>query len=398
MLSTSNLFLIWWLSIKRNVLLAVGGLTIFGLFVVFSVGYSASEKLGAGSLLFFGKQLVAVVVGVFLMLLASVIDFKNIKKYCEYGFYFCVFLLVVVLFIGNETKGAKRWIGIGFGTIQPSEILKPFYTLFIAKIFVEWNETKDSKYLLQAITTHVLVCILFFLEPDFGMVLTYSIIFGSCFFLSNIPMTKFFSVLGITIMILASVAFSLDHVRFRVVSFFFGGNADNYQTGLALSAVKSGGFFGIGFSESKLKYILPDAHNDFIFAIICEEFGSLMAIVLLGVYLFLIYEILIYSLDLNEKLENVARVEMYQNYKHNKSLYLYKRELLFCQIFLISSVCLIFFEVFVNSCTSLSLIPTKGMTLPFVSYGGSSMVSHLIIIGLILNFSKKRFHFLPIIS
>lgn len=389
---------LWWVGLRKPTFILSNIILLFGLLTVFSVGYSASEKLHISSITFFAKQVVFCIIGYFLMFVVSCQDQKTIIKISRIGFVTCIILLVAVLFLGGSIKGAKRWIHIGFMTIQPSEILKPFYVIILSYLFTIWSATRNNKYIIACIVLHIIACVLFFLEPDFGMILTFTTIISVLFYISHVHFKRI-AILGIVgLVITLTVALSLEHVRFRIKNFFHSNQGDNYQTDLAIDAIKDGGFFGKGFGESKLKFILPDSHNDFIFAIICEEFGSIIALLLILCYLLILYENFLFVLDSDDELKKIMKVKSYERHAQNSLLDQYIFDIVFSRNVTIATVMLIFFETSVNSAVSLHLIPTKGMTLPLVSYGGSSLLSHLILLGFLLAFTRKKYRFYSNIS
>ena len=375
------MFYSWFKDIRKSILMPTIYLMIFGVVMSFSLSYSVSQKLETGDFYFFYKHCFFVFVGFSLMIFFSIIDIKKIMSISFFSYGICILMLLLVLAITSGVKGANRWIDLGFISIQPSEILKPFFIIMHSLLIAKYREKNDINYVFVSCIIFLFVIILFGLEPDYGMIIIYTATLGVQILFSEI---KFRNILFIGIgllflLILLSLTFS--HVKFRILTFLGLGEGDNYQLNIALRAINEGGFFGNGTGMSKLKNLLPDAHNDFIFAVIGEEIGGFGYLMLIGFYFTIFISVLLY-ISYNNKIINTHIFTSDDSFSIDE--YYLKR------LISISIITMFFVAFTINSFVSLGLFPTKGMTLPFVSYGGSSIMSHSIMIGILLNTTKTN--------
>jgi cell division protein FtsW len=413
MITRKNPLFFWINSLHKVTFFTVLTLILIGVIASFSLSYATSEKVGLKGITFFSKHVIFTGVAILIMIILSMQSINTLKWICFIAIFAVLFAIIATLF-GVEIKGARRWISFGKFSLQPSEFLKPFYIYIISLMFANLEALKLKQESLKThyfliFGLHILVNLLLFLQPDFGMILTFNILFLALFYI-NVSSIKNFLLGGLFLGCCAGlVGFFLEHVKFRIKTFFFG--LENYQSKLAFEAIQSGGFFGRGFAESKLKFTLPEAHNDFIFAILIEEFGFIFALILGLMFLFLVFSNFLYIFDFKEKLikmfskinytssttdENTICNLIKKNYKQQtgkKYLNIYI-DFLFSRNFIFLTSVLLMFEFFLNASVSLNLVPTKGMAMPFISYGGSSLIAHGILIGLLLSFNRKRYFFL----
>ncbi len=270
----------------------------------------------------------------------------------------------MVLFFGSETKGAKRWISIVGFTLQPSEFAKTFFVIFNAFLLQKlYYERTLVKYGISAALYFFIVCLLL-MQPDLGMTITFTLLWAAQLFTYGLPLV-FIYILGFAAVIGAVFAYiAFPHVEDRINRFLDSGEK-NYQAERSIDAFINGSFFGTGPGNGVVKKFIPDAHTDFVFAVVGEEYGIFSCAVLLIIFTYLITRIVKRALD-------------------EEDLFVY---LSLCGLMMQFTI-----QVIVNIGVSLRLLPTKGMTLPFISYGGSSMMSMAICFGLILAFTKKKYH------
>lgn len=291
----------------------------------------------------------------------SLIPINNLRKILNIIAISFLLLLALVPLLGYEVKGATRWINLKFFSIQPSEILKgPILCLFswFCYLFIK---TGKSLYMFLFILIILFVSALLLLQPDIGTLMLYlsSFFLLIILYLRNI---KLFFILGFFgALLLAFAYFTFDHVSLRIDKFF--SSESSPQVARSLSAIIGGGFFGVGLGEGQLKYSIPESHNDFIFAILIEEFG-----IFFGLFIALLYPIFFFLIK--------------QILKSQPNLFIQNTTFSLCFILCI--------QAFINIGSSIDLIPPTGMTLPFISYGGSSMLSYAIIFGTLINFSKNE--------
>jgi len=353
----------WWWTLDSISLALILGIVMIGALLITTASPPVAEKLKLNSFYFVHRQFVFLVLALIIMITTAALSEKNLKRLVLLGFLVCIALMCIVLFKGDEVKGARRWLSIAGVSIQPSEILKTLYIFLIGLVLSE----KFSKEAFPAFTIcviiHAIVCGLLILQPDFGMVITYTTVLAGQFFLAGLSIWWIVIVGLVGTIACVTAYFTLPHVAKRVDTFLNPDGNENYQVEKSIESYVNGGFFGKGPGEGTVKTHLPDSHTDFIFAVAGEEFGSIMTAVMMLVFLSLIL----------------------------RGLYLlYKEQNLF-KIYVCAGIIILFaLQTVFNIGVTLHIFPTKGMTLPFVSYGGSSVISFAICFGIFLNFTKKK--------
>ena len=312
------------------------------------------------SILLIIKHIIFLSISIFALIFLALLPKNDLRKILNIMCMFFILLLLIVPIFGYEIKGATRWINFKFFSIQPSELLKgPIICMFSWFCYL-YIKSNNKIYLFINFTMIFVVIILLLIQPDIGTLLIYISIISLTLIL-YFRNLKLFILLGfIGVFFLLITYFFFDHVAYRIDNFLDG---DNSQVSKSLSAIKTGGIFGVGLGEGQLKYLIPESHNDFIFAILIEEFG-----VLFGLFLAFLYPV--FFILTRKSITNPSN--------------LFISNTIFSLCFL---MCL---QAFVNIGSSIKLIPPTGMTLPFISYGGSSMLSYAIIFGTVINFSKNE--------
>ena len=312
------------------------------------------------SILLIIKHIIFLSISIFALIFLALLSKNDLRKILNIMCIFFILLLLIVPIFGYEIKGATRWINFKFFSIQPSELLKgPIICMFSWFCYL-YIKSNNKIYLFINFTMIFVVIILLLIQPDIGTLLIYISIISLTLIL-YFRNLKLFILLGfIGVFFLLITYFFFDHVAYRIDNFLDG---DNSQVSKSLSAIKTGGIFGVGLGEGQLKYLIPESHNDFIFAILIEEFG-----VLFGLFLAFLYPV--FFILTRKSITNPSN--------------LFISNTIFSLCFL---MCL---QAFVNIGSSIKLIPPTGMTLPFISYGGSSMLSYAIIFGTVINFSKNE--------
>ena len=360
-----NIGFTWWRTVDRYILSGILGLMTIGLVLVMAASPTVAERIGLSYFHFIQKQVLYVIMGLLIMFVVSSFDPITVRRLSFLGFIVFFVLLIGVDLFGFETKGAKRWIYLGGISIQPSELLKPFFAVLTAWIITRRN--MDNKFPGFTIATIIFALIAFLLirQPNFGMTLTMGVIWFTQMIIGglNIFIIGGLGVLGI-IGIIGAYHY-LPHVQNRINTFLNTSEAgDNYQTEKSLEAFQNGGIFGTGPAQGKIKEIIPDAHTDFIFSVAGEEFGLIFCLIIIAIYGFIIFRCL------------------YRAYGDKD---------LFVLLAVTGLTMQIFFQAAVNRGVATNLLPNTGMTLPFVSYGGSSMLSVSLVVGMILCFTRKKF-------
>jgi len=296
---------------------------------------------------------------VIIILLSQQSD-KNIRRFALFGFIVLLILLASLLFFEYEVKGAKRWLKLYSFSFQPSEVIKPFFI-----ILTSWGiaqSIQGRKYFLAAtFNFFILLIALVLMQPDLGMTILIASTFFCQLFIAGLPILLV--IYGVLLIFSVSILayFFLDHVKNRIDSFL--GNADTYQIDLSLMAFKSGGIFGKGPGQGILKEKIPDANTDFIFAVAGEELGFIFCSIIILLILTIIIRLLLKLLKMQDP---------------------------FIIISIVGLTCCFGLQSLINIFSSLSIIPTKGMTLPYISYGGSSMISSSILFGFLLALTKNK--------
>ena len=306
------------------------------------------------------KHIIYLSISLFSLIFISLLSKNDLRKILNILCLIFIIILIFVPLLGYEIKGATRWISFSFFSIQPSELLKGPSICMISWFCYLYLKTNNFFYLFINFIITAVIFILLLLQPDIGTLLVYISVF-SLILILYFRNLKLFVLLGFTgLFVIIIVYFSFDHVAYRINDFLDG---DNLQVSKSLSAIKTGGIFGVGLGEGQLKYSIPESHNDFIFSILIEEFG-----VLFGLFVAFLYPV--FFILTRRSILSPSN--------------LFISNTIFSLCFL---MCL---QAFVNIGSSIKLIPPTGMTLPFISYGGSSMLSYAIIFGTVINFSKNE--------
>ena len=359
----------WWKNINKTVLLLIVILFGFGLFFsLVSTSLIASDKLNTNSYYFFIKHIFFIGIGIFLLIFFSSLNHNNLIKISLILFVLSFFFLFLVSFIGVEVKGSKRFLDIIFlPRFQPIELIKPFLIVIIA--YVLSYENKKNIYFKYFLSFLIIIPVILLLinQPDIGQSLLLFLTWLSLIFVSGINLVIFFIFFGIILTVLIAVIFffpnKFGYVLIRLKSFFDPLSGNSYQSEKASEAIINGGFFGRGIGEGILKNRVPEAHTDYIVSVISEEFGVLFIIFLMIIFLFFVYQ--------------VFKKLYFENNNQTK-------------LILVGSISIILLQALIHIGVNIRLFPTTGMTLPYISYGGSSIISTSILSGIILNLTKRK--------
>ncbi len=367
--SLNSIYYNWWKNIDKTIFLLIIFLFSLGLFFsLVSTSLIASDKLDTNNYFFFFKHLAYIFIGLVTLVFFSSLSENNLFKISIYLFFITLFFLFLVPIFGTEVKGSKRWLNLFFlPQFQPIELLKPFIIIFIVTILCsEKNYNIYIKYLFTIIAI-IPTGLLLIMQPDIGQTLLVFLSWAILVFVSGINLLFILLFTSFTILALLYMVFFIPkfiYIKSRILSFFNpDGGTHNFQSDKALEAISSGGFFGKGIGEGTLKTRVPEAHTDYIVSVISEEFGVIAIILLLILFLFFIYSVF-------------------------KKIYLEKSEKI--KLVLTGAISLIIFQVLIHLGVNIRLFPTTGMTLPFLSYGGSSIVGVSILSGIILNLTKRK--------
>jgi cell division protein FtsW len=359
----------WWKSIDKSIFLIISSLFAIGLFFsLVSTSLIASDKLDTNSYFFFFKHLIYIFIGIIIIYIFSSLKTNQLFHYSYFLFFITLISLFLVPIIGAEVKGSKRWIDLFFlPRFQPVELLKPFLIIVISSILCSIRSSNlYLKYLLSIVLVSI-ISLLLVMQPDIGQTLLIVFSWAVLIFTSGINILILF---GFSIFTFISLVYLImyvpkfDYIQSRIFSFF---NRDtgthNFQSEKAIESITSGGYFGKGIGEGTLKNRVPEAHTDYIISVISEEFGVVAIILILLLFLMLIYMVF-------KKI----------NYEKDDKT----------KLVLIGCISLILMQATIHVGVNIRLFPTTGMTLPFLSYGGSSIISISILSGIILNLTKRK--------
>ena len=358
----------WWRNVDKQILFLFAFLLLLGLFFSFSSTTSViSEKMNKQTYFFFIKHLIFVSVSLLLIFTISIQEKDKLIKVLTYLFIVSIVLLFLTLIVGVEIKGSRRWVGFdSFLRFQPVELLKPLFIIFVAKIIVLNEKTDIHKRYFYSFVILLIIIIILINQPDLGQTFLLTLTWITMIFVSGFNML-ILSILGLVFAItIALLIFFLPekfgYVFLRIKTFLDPKTGDNFQSQKALEAIKQGGLTGQGMGEGILKDKVPEAHTDYIIAVISEEFGAIFVLFIVIIFLFVGYQVLNKVLAGNDE---------------------------FIKLALVGLVSLLIIQTFIHIGVNSRLLPTTGMTLPFLSYGGSSLIGSSIIAGVILNFTRK---------
>jgi cell division protein FtsW len=361
-------FVNYWRCVDKKILFCFFILFFLGLFFSFSSTSSlAGERLNKNFYFFFTKHLIFTFLALSIMIMISVIKTELLEKLVVPLFFISFIFLALVPIIGVEVKGSKRWIDLYFFRIQPIEILKPFFILMTVKVLTyEKFKTSKIKYFL----CFILLCsviILLIDQPDLGQSILLICSWVATVFVSGVSLIYiiifFFIFLSLIGSLLLFLPEKFGYIINRLIVFFDPSQGDKFQSSSALDAIKLGGLTGQGMGEGILKERVPEAHTDYVIAVISEEYGSLVSILILTIFLYISFRIIknCFNQDSN-----------------------------FLKISLSGLATLLIFQTFIHAGVNTNLLPTTGMTLPFLSYGGSSLIGSAILAGIVLNYTKNK--------
>jgi len=352
----------WWWSVDRWTLGAIGMLIGFGYIMMLAASPAVAERIGTSRETFILKQVVFLALAGVIVVGVSLLSPRDIKRLAIAGCVVALALTAATMVMGVEIKGARRWISLPGMTVQPSEFLKPCFAIVTAWLLSEGKRSPRIPGTLIAFAVFGLILMLLKSQPDIGMLAVVTVVFLAQLYINGLPLV----LVGVAVSMIgggAVMAYTLfPHVRSRVTR-FWDGTGDNYQVTTAMEAFGNGGLLGRGPGEGHVKDVLPDAHADFVFAVAGEEFGMLICVVILSIFAFIV-------------LRGLLRLLREQD--------------LFVVLSCTGLVTGFGLQAFVNMASTLRLIPTKGMTLPFISYGGSSVIAVALGMGMLLALTRRR--------
>jgi cell division protein FtsW len=354
----------WWRSVDQVQLSMLIILIGAGLILSMAASPAATARLDyANPFYFLYRHIIFAVLGLSGALFISFIGPNWARRLGIIALLGAIAFMAALPFVGYEVKGAVRWLRLGSFSLQPSEFAKPAFIVFAAWMFSIQKKNPSTPAVIIVFAVYLLLIGLLITQPDFGQSFLLTLGFAAVFFFAGLSLGWVLFFMGATLIGAAGAYMALPHVRSRVEAFMSPNSADSYQTDKALEAIANGGFLGRGPGEGAVKFSLPDGHTDFIFAVTVEEFGFLISVVLIVLLASFVMRAFRSALRLNDY---------------------------FCQLAVAGLATLIGMQMVINLFVNLNMAPSKGMTLPFISYGGSSLLSLCFTAGLILAFTSKR--------
>ena len=352
----------WWFSVDRWTLGAIGTLIMLGYLMMLAASPAIAEKLHATREMFIVKQVGFLALAGFVVFAVSLLPPRDIKRLALAGCFVALALTAATMVIGTDIKGARRWISLPGMSVQPSEFLKPCFAVTAAWLLAESRKSRGFPGALIAFVTFGFILYLLKSQPDIGMLAVVSAVFIAQLYVNGLPLFLMGGLLGVVGAGAVAAYELLPHVRVRFDS-FWKHKGDHYQIDTALEAFGNGGLLGRGPGEGHVKDILPDAHADFVFAVAGEEFGMILCMIVVTLFGFIVLRGLLRLLREHDMFVVLACTGLVTGFG---------------------------LQGFVNMASSLGLIPTKGMTLPFISYGGSSAIAVALGMGMLLALTRRR--------
>ncbi len=353
----------WWWSVDRWLLGGLGLLIIFGTVLIAASSPAIAERLHLPSFYFVLRHFFYLVPSLALVLGISMMSPKTIRRTATIIFLFALTALFLVPIIGSQHNGAQRWISLGGFSLQPSEFIKPTFAVVAAWLFSSQHREQQFPGYLISCALCVLIVGLLLMQPDLGMTVVVSLVWAAQFFVAGLPLSIVAILFVLLVTGLFGVYMTFPHVSSRIDRFLDPQKGDTYQVDRSLEAFQNGGFFGTGPGQGEIKRVLPDAHADFIFAVSGEEFGLIMTAGLVALYGFIIWR-------------GMQRVRSSEN--------------LFMMLAVSGLLVQFGGQALIHMGSSLRLLPAKGMTLPFISYGGSSLLALGLSMGMILGLTRQH--------
>ena len=355
---------VWWWTVDRWMLGAVGVLIILGVLMSFAASPSAAARMNVGDPFHFAvRQCLFAAAGAVILISTSMLDTKGVRRAAFFIYIAAILIMIILPFIGHNAKGATRWLEFAGFTLQPSEFMKPALVVLVSWMFAEGQKGQGVPGVSIAFGLYLLSVGLLLIQPDVGQTVLITVAFGAAFWMAGVPLSWVMLLGGTALAGLSSTYFLFPHVASRVDRFLSPDKADTHQVDRAAEAIAAGGFFGRGPGEGVMKRHVPDLHTDFIYSVAAEEYGLIFSLMLISLFAFVVIRGLYKAMKLNDPFQQVAAAGLFV---------------------------LVGEQFFINVAVNLNMIPTKGMTLPFISYGGSSMLAICLTLGLALALTRRR--------
>ena len=353
----------WWFTVDKALLSSVLLLMAAGVLISMAASPPVAERIGLNSFHFFKNQLFYLFPAIGVLIGTSLLRSYQAKRIAFIVFGVSLVLMVLALFIGPEIKGAHRWLNIGPLNLQPSELAKPAFVVMVAWFLAERTKRPEMPGHFVAFALAIVFVVLLVLQPDFGQTALVVLTFAAMLLIYGIPWILVGGLASLGAVGVLAAYFLAAHVRSRVDRFLNPDKGDTFQVDTATQAFQSGGLLGAGPGAGEAKLILPDSHTDFAFAVVGEEFGFVACIALMGLFALIVMRVLKRAKDEADP---------------------------FAALSMAGLVTIFGLQSMINMGVNVSLLPAKGMTLPFISYGGSSLIGMAFAMGLVLCFGRRR--------
>jgi cell division protein FtsW len=355
---------LWWWTTDHILLSVVAILMVLGVLLSFASSPAAAARMNLGDPFHFAvRQCVFAVVGAVFLLGGSMLSPKGVRRAAFFIYILAIGVMMALPIFGHNAKGATRWLEFGGFSLQPSEFMKPALIVMVAWMFAEGQKNDGVPGVSIAFALYGLAVALLLVQPDVGQTILITIAFGAAFFVAGVPMRWIFGLLAAAATGGVALYFAFDHVASRVHKFLSHDKVDTHQIDRAQEAIAAGGLWGRGPGEGLMKRHVPDLHTDFIYSVAAEEYGLIFSLLLIGLFALLVTRGLYKAMKLSDPFEQIASAGLFV---------------------------LVGQQAFINVAVNLNLIPTKGMTLPFISYGGSSMMAMGLTLGMALALTRRR--------
>ena len=353
----------WWWTVDKLTLAATGALMLAGVVLSLAASPPVASRLGLDPFYFVNRHILYLVPAIVVMLAVSFLSPRQIRRLAVIVFVVSLVMVALAPVFGDEIKGARRWLIVFGVNIQPSEFLKPAFVILVAWLFGESAKRPDMPANAMSLLMLLMVVTFLVLQPDFGQTMLVVLVWSALFFMAGMRLVWVFGIAGIAGAGLVAAYYTVPHVARRIQHFLNPASGDTFNIDIATESFMRGGWFGRGPGEGTVKRILPESHTDFVFAVAAEEFGVVLCLVLVALYAFIVIRALVRAMHNDDPFTRFAAAGL---------------AILFGS------------QAAINIAVNIHLIPAKGMTLPFISYGGSSMISLAYTMGMLLALTREQ--------
>ncbi|MGQ3017154.1 putative lipid II flippase FtsW [Phenylobacterium sp.] len=355
---------VWWWTIDRWLLGAAAVLIGLGILLSFAASPAAAARMNVGDPFHFAlRQCVFAVIGASVLVAASMLEVRMVRRLSFFIFVGAIALMIALPFLGHSAKGATRWVEFAGFTLQPSEFMKPALIVLVAWMFSEGQKGEGVPGVTIAFALYAVSVALLLIQPDVGQTVLITVAFGAAFWMAGVPLSWVMRLGAVALAGLVAIYFVFSHVADRVNRFLNPETADTHQVDRAAEAIAAGGLFGRGPGEGVMKRHVPDLHTDFVYSVAAEEYGLVFSLIVIGLFALIVTRGLHRAMKLSNTFEQVAAAGLFV---------------------------IVGQQAIINIAVNLNMIPTKGMTLPFISYGGSSLIASGLTLGLALALTRRR--------